>query len=360
MKNSDGAMPDRTVLWWGRFDADYSRNRIVRKLLADLDWRIRDFRPHVSATGDIEATLRRIPAPDLVWVPCFRQRDAAAAARWAARHSVPMVFDPLISAWDKQVFERGKFAAGDRRAHKLLEQERRQFAAADLVLADTGAHRDFFVESFGLTADRVAVVPVGAEEGLFTPLPPHRRANGIVEILFYGSFIGLQGPQIIIEAARLYDGPPVAWHLLGQGPLLSACQEQARDLPTVSFEPWLDYERLPARIGEADILLGVFGASDKAGRVIPNKVFQALACCRPVITRAAPAYPAALAGSDGLALIQANRPQALAAAVADWAGAPDRLAARCEAAASIYRQHFANDAIRESLRSALSRLVRPD
>ncbi|MDH3228613.1 MAG: glycosyltransferase [Alphaproteobacteria bacterium] len=353
-------MPDSTVLWWGRFDPGYSRNRIVRKLLADLGWRIRDFRPRISATGDIEAALRRIPVPDLVWVPCFRQRDAAAAARWAARHSVPMVFDPLISAWDKQVFEHGKFAADDPRARKLLEQERRLFAAADMVLADTGAHRDFFLKAFGLDGDRVAVVPVGAEESLFKPSPPRDRADGPVEILFYGSFIGLQGPQVIVEAARLYDGPPVNWRLLGEGPLLGACKEQARDLSSVKFEPWLDYDKLPVRIGAADILLGVFGASDKAARVIPNKVFQALACGRPVVTRAAPAYPAALAASDGIAFVPANEPQALAASVADWAGAPDRLAARCEAAASIYRRHFANDAIRNSLRDALSRLVTSD
>lgn len=350
-------MPDKTVLWWGRFDPDYSRNRILRGLLADLGWRIQDFRPLLSATGDIEAAVRRIPAPELIWVPCFRQRDAAAAARWARRHNVPMLFDPLISAWDKQVFERGKFARDDSRARKLLERERRLFAAADLVLADTAAHRDFFVETFGLGEDRVAIVPVGAEESLFTPLPPPSRAGGTVEILFYGSFIGLQGPQIIIEAARLYDGPPVNWHLLGQGPLLGECREQARDLPNLSFEPWLAYEKLPARIGDADILLGVFGASDKAGRVIPNKVFQALACGRPVITRATPAYPAELEASQGIAFIPPGDPQALAATVAGWAAAADQLAARCEAATSVYRQYFANETIRDSLRDALSRLV---
>jgi glycosyltransferase involved in cell wall biosynthesis len=353
-------MPDKTVLWWGRFDPGYSRNRIMRGLLAELGWRIADFHPAFSPLGDIEAALRRIPRPELVWVPCFRQRDAAAAARWAKRRGVPLLFDPLISAWDKQVFERGKFTPDDPRARKLRERERRLFAAAGLVLADTGAHRAFFVESFGLDDDRVAVVPVGAEETLFEPSPPRALAGRPVEVLFFGSFIGLQGPQTIVEAAHLYDGPPVAWHLLGAGPLLDACREAAAGLSTMTFEPWLAYESLPARIGRADILLGVFGASAKAGRVIPNKVFQALACGRPVITRAAPAYPEALKDSEGIAFIPPENPQALAAAVSGWAGAPDRLAARNDAAATIYRQYFARDAIRDSLREALSRLVTAD
>ena len=74
-------MAGKTVLWWGRFDPDYSRNRIVRSLLADLGWTIRDFRPQLGAAGDIEAALRGLPAPALVWVPCFRQRDAAPLSR---------------------------------------------------------------------------------------------------------------------------------------------------------------------------------------------------------------------------------------------------------------------------------------
>jgi len=350
-------MADRTVLWWGRFDPDYSRNRIVRALLADLGWRIADFHPRISAAGDIEAALRGLAAPALVWVPCFRQRDAAAAARWARRRGVPMVFDPLISAWDKQVFERGKFTPDSARATRLHERERRLFAAADLVLADTAPHREFFIETFGLAPGRVAVVPVGAEEGLFRLAPPRDRADGIVEILFYGSFIGLQGPQTIVEAARIYEGPPVRWRLLGAGPLYTSCGRQAEGLANVGLEPWLPYRDLPARIAAADILLGVFGDSDKAGRVIPNKVFQALACGRPVITRASPAYPAALTDCDGLALVPPGQPGALAAAVAEWAGAPERLAVRGEAAAAAYRQHFGMAAIRETLRDALSPLL---
>ncbi len=350
-------MTSRTVLWWGRFDPDYSRNRVLRQQLTQLGWTIRDFRPLVSRFAGMEAALRRIPAPDLVWIPCFRQRDAAAAIAWARARRVPVLFDPLISAWDKQVFERGKFAEDSAEANALLTWEKKLFDGADMVVADTAPHADFFAQRFGLPEDKLAVIGVGAEETLFQPAPPDFAHQGPVEVLFYGSFIGLQGPEVIVEAARIYEGPPVSWHLLGAGPLLKSCETAADGLENLFFEPWLDYARLPERIHNADILLGVFGASEKAGRVIPNKVYQSLACGRPVITQQSAAYPEDLDRPDsGIAFIPPGEPKALAKTVAEWATRRDELPALSASAFASYECHFRNMAIREQLRATLGRL----
>ena len=348
-----------TVLWWGRFDPGYSRNRVLRKLFADLGWRVRDFHPKFVRVADWEARLHRLPKPDLVWVPCFRQRDLAAASRWAHGHSVPLVFDPLISAYDKQVDERGKLRAGSSRARSLLAWEQRLFQRANRVIADTPAHADYFCQVLGVPRGHLAVVYVGAEEALFKPeRPASAVGDRPLEILFYGSFIPLQGPQIVIEAARLYQGPPVKWVLLGQGPLRKVCEDKARGLKNVAFEDWAPYESLPARIHRADILLGVFGATPKAGRVIPNKVFQSLACGRPVITRSASAYPGGLADAEksGLVWVPPGDAQSLADRVAALATDPVKLRSLGEAAAKTSQQYFSESILRDQLNAALNGL----
>ncbi len=348
-------LPDKQMLWWGRFDPAYSRNGVLRQHLAALGWTVRDFHPRFCALGDVEAALRRVPKPDALWVPCFRQRDLAAARRWCDRHGVPLIFDPLISAYDKQVWERFKLKDGSRAAGRLLAWEKSLFAKADRVVADTASHAAFYAETLGVPAEKIHVVYVGADEALFQPAPP-REAAGPAEVLFYGSFIPLHGAETIIEAARAYSGPPARWCLLGDGPQKAACAAAAAGLASVCFEGRIPYGQLSARLHRADILLGVFGTTNKAGRVIPNKVFQALAAGRPVITRASDAYPEAARSGPALTFVPPGDPAALAAAVARWTGNRAALAAAARAARPTYDASFSSDAIRSQLARCLRAL----
>lgn len=341
----------KTVLWWGRFNPDYSRNRILRQAFHALGWRIADFHPMISRLGRFEAALRRTEVPDLIWLPAFRQRDMAAAAAFAAAHRRPLIFDPMISAYDKQVFEQRKFAEGSPRAAALLTWERALFAKADRIIADTKGHADFYANTLKVPDERLRVVALGAEDGLFAPFPlVEKSADTPLEALFFGSFINLQAPEVIVEAAKLCDAP-VRWVLLGDGPLRAACEELAAGHPNISFEDYLPYEMLPGRVARADILLGIFGESGKAARVIPNKVYQAMAAGRVVISRASEAYPTPK--SEGLIEVPPNDPAALAGAVARLAADRSSLERRGKAARAYIDQHFSSDSIHAQLADAI-------
>ena len=343
----------KSVLWWGRFDPDYSRSRILRKLLVENGWRVRDFHPSICRMGDVQARFAGIETPDLVWVPCCRQRDLAAARCYAHRFRIPLLFDPLISAYDKRVFEKRKYSEESFRAHRLKRWESRLFQSADVVLADTSAHREFYISTLGVNPDRVFVVPVGAEEDLFVPQPVV-GAKQRPEVLFYGSFVHLQGTDVIVEAAKRV--PEVDWVLLGQGKLRESCERAAEGVLQVRFENWVPYKKLAARIGVADILLGVFGETPKALRVIPNKFYQSIACSRPIITLDSPVYTREVreANDGGVCWVPPGNSQALADAVRRWALNPGELAARGVAARSLYEQFYAGDRVKAALAMAMA------
>ena len=347
---------NKTVLWWGRFDPEYSRNRILRQAFGALGWQPREFRPSISALGAIEAALRRLPTPDLVFVPCFRQRDIAAARRFSRARGAPLMADPLISAYDKQVFERQKFSEQSPRARRLLRWERSLLQSADSVLADTPTHARFFSKTLGVPESKIHVVPVGAEEALFTPAP--HPPNDPIEVLFFGSFLALQGPEVIIDAARRYRGPRVRWCLIGAGPMWAECKALAAGLDSLEFHDWLPYAQLPAAIQRADIVLGVFGTSSKAGRVIPNKVYQTLACGKPLITRSAPAYPPELTddSASGITWVPGGDATALALAVQRLAEQRDQLAILGARSRASYERFFSAGRIVADLGAALTAL----
>ena len=148
--------------------------------------------------------------------------------------------------------------------------------------------------------------------------------------------------------------------MIGAGPMLAECKARAAGLDNVEFLDWLPYAQLPGAIQHADIVLGVFGATPKAGRVVPNKVYQALACGKPLITRGASAYPNELlsATDGGITWVAAGDAEALAKAVQHLAEQPHRLAVLGAHSRASYERYFSAARIVADLSAALARLLR--
>jgi glycosyltransferase involved in cell wall biosynthesis len=236
-----------------------------------------------------------------------------------------LVLDAFLPLYDTIVVDRGFARPGGLVAGAIWRFERWGLRLADVILVDTDSHGDYFAHEFGLARERFETVLVGAEAS-FAPEAAGDAAtdlfgadDGRAIVLFYGQLIPLHGVPTIIEAARRYAGPPARWVMIGRGQLEPLLREASADPATspVEWIEWVDYSRLPAVIARADLCLGVFGASDKAARVIPNKLFQQLAVGKPVITRSSPAVDELAARfPDTIRTVPAANPQALADAVA--------------------------------------------
>jgi len=106
-------------------------------------------------------------------------------------------------------------------------------------------------------------------------------------ITFWGNFITLQGIEYIIKAAKILEKySDIKFIVIGDGQTKGDIIKLADNLKVknVEFVGRIRVEELPRYIKEADICLGIFGNTDKAKRVIPNKVYEAIAMAKPVIS----------------------------------------------------------------------------
>jgi glycosyltransferase involved in cell wall biosynthesis len=113
-----------------------------------------------------------------------------------------------------------------------------------------------------------------------------------------------------LEAARL--APELRFRIVGSGQRKSLLHAPPAN---VERRAWVDYDRLPDELHQAGCALGIFGTSAKARRVIPNKVFQALACGTPVVTADTPAARELLTDEESALLVPPGDPNALVAAL---------------------------------------------
>jgi glycosyltransferase involved in cell wall biosynthesis len=351
------------VLYFGTYERTYPRNAQVisalRRAGVDVEERhvpVWEGREHKWAAGPLtavrlaraQARLLRRPPDDLdaVIVGYPGHLDLAAARR--AARGKPVVFNPLVSLEDTLVDDRGRFRRRSLPARALAAIDRRALRAADLVVADTEANADDLARRAHIPHKKVAVCFVGAEERVFQPGWQRREP---FFVLFVGKLIPLHGLETVLEAAR--RAPEIRIRIVGSGQQEA---ELARRPANVDWTRWVDYERLPGELHAAGCALGIFGMSAKAGRVIPNKVFQALACGAPVVTADTRAARELLADGVSALLIPPGDPEALAAAIrrlADDGALAERIAARGHA---VYREHASEDVLGARWRGLLEAL----
>jgi glycosyltransferase involved in cell wall biosynthesis len=291
------------VCYFGLYDPDYARNQVIRKGLQANGAELVQCRIDTAhGAGQYLALFRRMQATkgrfDAVIVAEHNQFVMPLAWLWSRMRRVPVIFDPFTSLYDSNVFDRQLVTPGSFRARRLYWLDRISMNAADAVLADTGQHQQYFSHTFGVPEDRLHIVPVGADNDLYHPQTSRRRRSGGAEqqepsrVLFWGNYIPLHGIETILRAASLLRGhSAISIELLGNGQTYRAMRGLAQelDLPATIFRSRVAQSQLPSAIGQADICLGIFGDSAKARRVVPNKVFQALAMRQPVITGDSPA-----------------------------------------------------------------------
>jgi glycosyltransferase involved in cell wall biosynthesis len=355
-----GGAPGATACLFGTYDRQHSANRLLREALAGAGFTVVECheplweatrtkaRPYFGAASLARLGARWAVAARRLAVRWRTLADAAPLvvtgfgghldvllARRLCRPRRALLFAPLVSLGETLVLDRGVFAAGGLRARAVGVLDRAALGAADLVLVDTAAHAAYLAE---LAPDaRLAVWPLGVEPEFRQACAPEPVAR---RVLFYGRYVPLHGTETIAAAAARL-GPRAEVVMIGDGPERSRVEAQARAAGTrIAFRDEIPLAALPRELAQASVVLGVFGGGGKAAMVVPNKVWQAAAAGRPLVTRDGPALREILRPGEHCVACPPADPAALADAVAALLGDRPRAEAMGRAARAHVLQAF--------------------
>ena len=260
-----------------------------------------------------------------------------------------IVLDHLIFAADTA---RDRGEGGSLLRALLTVLDRWAIASASIVMVDTEEH---FAALPKRARRKGVVVPVGARGEWIAAAEARvpRKAQAPLSVVFYGHFTPLQGAPVITEALRILDarGVKVRATMIGSGQDHESARALAGDAP-IDWVDWVEPHELPALVATHDVCLGIFGTSNKAHNVVPNKVYQGLAAGCVVVT--SDTAPQRRALDDVPTFVPPGDPEALADALADLAAAkPGVIASRGRASAALAQARFSPLGVATPVRDAL-------
>ena len=239
----------------------------------------------------------------------------------------------------------------DRTIKRRLKHWLASFALSrcDRVVVLTDGLRDLVVRRYRVAAERVAVLSSGTDTGLFAPqdVATCRRRIGVAlgqdYIGFVGSFYRYQGLQCLLEAMAIIRRTMPSVHLLlvGDGEAAPELKQQAARLALSPYITWagrIPYQEVPAWIGAMTLCVAPFRGD--RGETSPVKIFDYLACGKPVIASAIPSISATFTQETGVTLVPPDDPVSLAQVMLALLKDPDRQARMAVDGRSFVQQGF--------------------
>lgn len=353
MKTSPGP---KAVCLLGHHELDYPRNRSVREALVAAGFRV--VTAHSRAPFPwrhlvLGAALLRLDR-DIRWIFVTEggHRLVPLVRLLAMLTGRKVLFDPFTSRYNTRIEDRRLHSPRGLQALICLWQDWSSTRAADFLVFDTAAQKDYFQRKYGLRKPW-AILPVGVDETVFAPRDPAEvprprafAAEGF-QVFFYGTYIPLQGIEWILDAAALLKQEDIRFTLIGQGQTYAEMRAKAErlGLEKVAFLDPVPPEGLVPYLVHADLCLGIFGDTVKAANVVPNKVVQAAAMGKPILTRESPAIASWFKDGGSMALVRPGSAEAIAQGILSLRADPERRARLGTEARMVFSESFSRDAL---------------
>lgn len=228
----------------------------------------------------------------------------------------PVVMDAFYGMFDAVVVDRKEIPWYHPRALKLAFLDWLSAVMADYIITDTITHIQYWRKWPFINLKKIHAVHIGANDKVFFPKADVPKDLKHFWISFHGKFIPLHGLEKVVEAARiLKDDDSIRFRLIGSGAESKKIKKLIKEYDLKNIE---EIERVtPAEINNymnsADVVLGIFGDTEKAWRVIGNKVYEGMAVRKPLINMDSPVIREIV--DDTEMMLVKNTPEEIADAI---------------------------------------------
>lgn len=323
------------VLYFGTFEKDYSRNvifiesmksvgievKVINEEVKEKDaLKYRNFTnlfklgfKFVKAYFSLIIKLLKIKDSKCLFIGYPSHLDVIFFYLPAKIKGMKIFFNPLVSLYDTFVLDRKIFKENSPIAKILYIIDKLAFSLSDIIFIDTKTHQEFLSKFFKIKDDKFKVVPVGAMKEFFNDGISEKKRNDFT-VLYVGKYIPLHGVDVIVKSAKILEGKNIKFIFVGKGQLYEYIRNMVEEnnIKNIEFIDWLDRKELKELINSCHIVLGVFKGTGKAIRVIPNKVYDALASGAIVITANTSAVKEFFKDKEELILVEPDNPSDLA------------------------------------------------
>ncbi|MEM7113685.1 MAG: glycosyltransferase [Chloroflexota bacterium] len=272
------------------------------KRIVQAYWQL--FRAH-NKTADYDVMLIGYPGP-------FDAYLGRLLSWWRGK---PMVLDHYMSLY-LIADERGLVAKSPFTGWLIRTLEGIGLKLNDLLISDTAEYIDYHCQTYGLTPNRFQLVPAGADGRFFYPRPHLKPPTDCFRVLYYGTYIPNHGVPTMVEAARLLrDEADIVFDFYGEGPERPFAQQLAEEAPNITFHGWIEKENLPTVMAQSHLCFGVFGTTPQSQMTVQNKIWEAAAMARPILSGDSVTVRAALKHGEEIFLVPRNDSAAVAEAI---------------------------------------------
>ncbi|CAM4065901.1 glycosyltransferase [Shewanella aquimarina] len=304
---------ENKIIFWGTYDIGKPRVRLLVQAAQALGYQTVQVHSHVWRGVEDKSQITswnkklkvlwhlllaypilivkywRTPKHKHIVVPYLGLLDVIVLWPWSKLRNAKIHWDVFLSLYDTVVNDRKIISKHHPLAKLLYRIELLASKLATSCFLDTPAHAEYFGSIYKLTHKKISWVPVGVEADNFhrnSALPKIDLNN--IKVLFYGQFIPLHGLDTIVNAAKLDldNDKRINWLIVGKGQLSKQIDDRIaqENISSIRRLEWVDYKKLNNLLQSCDICLGIFGTSNKAKSVIPNKIYQIMAAGKPFVS----------------------------------------------------------------------------